>query len=258
MTLARTYLIPHGDEILSLPNRESSKMNREIKKGTAGDPSETILIVSPHSLRIPLGLPVINTQHLSGQYKIGKKMVRGRYETDRELNKILIRSSRYFVETNFVTNEGKLSSFPVDFGSLIPLTFFAQKNVSLLGQWRTFRKDLLIRLGMKMFEAVSGHGRKVSVVFSADQAHTHLKTGPYGFDPRAEQYDAIVRKAIEKNDFDELIGLDEEFINGAKPDSYWILLMFYGFMMKGNLKPLFHYYYLQEYFGMLFATAKGL
>jgi aromatic ring-opening dioxygenase LigB subunit len=255
MSLVKTYLIPHGDEILSFPNSESRVLNGEISKATKDDPSETVMIVSPHSLQIPSGLPVINTQYLSGSYKIGRNVVKGDYETDRNLNSHLVKKSRYFVETNFVTTEGKLSNFPVDFGTLIPLTFFCDKKISMLGQWRTSRREVLIELGRKMFDVVSKLDAKISVVFSADQAHTHKKTGPYGFDARARTYDKMVVNAIKKNQFDDLIALDDDFLNGAKPDSYWNLLMFHGFTERGKLIPKFHYYYLQEYFGMLLATA---
>jgi aromatic ring-opening dioxygenase LigB subunit len=256
MSLVKTYIIPHGDEILSFPNPESRQMNKSIAKESKNDSSETVLIISPHSLRIPLGLPVVNTQYLSGIYEIGKNILKGEYETDRELNSQLFKKSKYFVETNFVTTSGKLSTFPVDFGTLIPLTFFCNKKVSMLGQWRTSKRDLLIDLGKKMFDVVSKSDRKISVVFSADQAHTHLSTGPYGYDSRAKEYDKIVERAIENNKFDELVSLEDDYIDGAKPDSYWNLLMFYGFIEHGGLEPKFHYYYLQEYFGMLFATAE--
>ena len=255
MVLHRTYLIPHGDEILSFPNPESRIMNKAITNATKDDSSQTILIISPHFLRIPNGIPVINTQYLAGKYTIGKNILKGGFETDRELNSHLFKASRYFMETGFVTTEGELSTFPIDFGSLIPLTFFCKKNVSILGQWRTTRRELLIELGAKMYDVVSNVDKEVSVVFSADQAHTHSKTGPYGFSLKAKKYDNIVINAIKKNRFNELIELDEDYIKEAKPDSYWNLLMFYGFTRRGNLVPKLQYYYLQEYFGMLLATA---
>ena len=256
MTLFRTYLIPHGDEILSLPNSESKTMNNVINRETRTDSSDTIVVISPHSLRIPSGLPVINTQYLSGSYKIGKNLLKGDYETSRDLNARLFKASKYFVETNFVTSEGELSTFPIDFGTLIPLTFFCNKKVSMLGQWRTSKRRQLIELGKKLYDVVSKLDTTVSVVFSADQAHTHSKTGPYGYDQRAKQYDKMVIRAIEKNQFDDLISLDDDYLRRAKPDSYWNLLMFHGFAERGKIVPKFHYYYLQEYFGMLFATAE--
>ncbi len=256
MVLERTYIIPHGDEILSIPNSESKLMNQAISSATRGDNSDTVLVISPHSLRIPNGLPVINTEYLSGSYKIGKSSISGDYKTDRVLNSRLIKASKRFVETNFVTTEGKLSTFPVDFGTLIPLTFFGERRVSMLGQWRTSRKNELIELGRKLFKVVSNVDQRISVVFSADQAHAHLKTGPYGYDPRAEKYDGMVIDAVKNDRFDDLIKLREDYLNGAKPDSYWNLLMFRGYVEAGGLVPKFHYYYLQEYFGMLLATAE--
>ena len=102
MVLVKTYVIPHGDEVISLPNPESRLMNRAISKVTKNDSSETILIISPHSLSLPNGLPVINTKYVSGRYKIGKMMIKGEYETDRELNSRLVEKSKHFVRTNFV------------------------------------------------------------------------------------------------------------------------------------------------------------
>lgn len=255
MTLVKTYIIPHGDEILSNPNKESRRMKNEIARETEKDNSETILIVSPHSLRIPVGVPVINTSYLSGKYKIGKKLLKRNYESDKLLNSELIRSSPDFIETGFVSGEGKLSSFPVDFGALIPLTFFGKRKLSLLGQWRTFDKDRLVNLGERMYDVVSSSKRSTSVVFSADQAHAHLKSGPYGFDPRAKQYDELVVDALFTDSFENVLDLDPAFIEGAKPDSFWNLIMFFGFIRRGQLVPKFHYYYLQRYFGMLLATA---
>lgn len=256
MTLVRTYVIPHGDEILSLPNKESKTMNRAITKGTGGDKSDTILIISPHSLMIPSGIPVMNTRYLTGVCKVGNRTIRGKYETNRGLNSDLIRSSKYFLETNFVTADGKLSNFPMDFGTLIPLRFFKKKKISMLGQWRTPKRGVLIDLGKRLFDVVSHSDEMISVIFSADQAHAHLKTGPYGFDPRARKYDDLVIESIKANNFEKLIKLSDAFISGAKPDSYWNILMFHGFTTRGNIQPEFYYYYLQKYFGMLFAVAE--
>jgi|YelNatPaOPRAMG01_1025707.scaffolds.fasta_scaffold05487_12 aromatic ring-opening dioxygenase LigB subunit len=255
MVLSNVYVIPHGDEILSMPNSESATMNKKIKEVTRNDNSDTIVIISPHSLRMEAGASLINTVHLSGYYKIGNMVIRKNYETDRELNAELLKSSHSLIETTFVTTEGKLSRFPLDFGSLIPLSFFGKRKVSLIGQWRTDAKEKLIDLGERIYDVVSQTDRKVSVIFSADQAHAHSRKGPYGYDERAKKYDEIVIKSLRKNDFNELIQLDSEFIQGAKPDSYWNLLSFFGFIREGNMVPRFHYYYVQIYFGMLLATA---
>ncbi len=45
------YIIPHGDEIIDMPNKESIKMNNTIKDVTENDYSIKI-IISPHGLRL--------------------------------------------------------------------------------------------------------------------------------------------------------------------------------------------------------------
>ncbi|MGC8655853.1 MAG: hypothetical protein ACP5TG_05085 [Thermoplasmata archaeon] len=253
MVLERAYIIPHGDEILSLPNKESKEMNEIIKKSTNKDSADSILIISPHSLRLNKCIPVINTKYLSGYYKIGKSIIRKKYESDRELNRIILSKCIDADEVNFITSEGKLSSFPVDFGSLIPLQFFKPKEVSILGQWRSENRQGLIKFGKSLFHSIEESGKKITVIFSADQAHTHNSKGPYGYSPDARKYDELVIKALKSNDFDELIGIEREVIENAKPDSYWNMLSFYGFIREASLKPVFRYYYVQEYFGMIFA-----
>lgn len=256
MVLHRTYIIPHGDELISQPNNKSRQMNRRVSQITRGDSSETVVIISPHSLRISCGLPLINTEHLSGRYRIGDRTIRRTYNCDRSLGRSIIDSSKIVVETTFITGEGDLSVFPIDFGALIPLTFFKRKKIVLIGQWREPNKSSLIDFGKELYKIVSNEKKLISVVFSADQAHAHSKEGPYGYDCRAKEYDDLVIKTLRYNNFEPLIDLDDDFISGAKPDSYWNLLNFHGFIKEGNLIPIFKYYYLQKYFGMLLATAE--
>ncbi len=253
MTLERAYIIPHGDEILSLPNEESRKMNEVIKKYTRDDSADSIVIISPHSLRLNKCIPVINTKYLSGYYKIDGLRIRKKYDNNRDLNRIILSKCKNTDEVNFVTSEGKLSSFPVDFGSLIPLQFFRPKRISIIGQWRTNEREKLIDFGKSLFHSLDESGDRVTVIFSADQAHTHNPAGPYGYSPDAKKYDDLVIKALESSDFEQIINIDEKIIENAKPDSYWNLLSFYGFITEASLKPIFRYYYVQEYFGMLFA-----
>ena len=69
MSLNRVYVIPHGDEILDLPNEESRKMHDAIEKVTVGDDSETVVIISPHGLRLGNHVSVLNTEFFSGYYR---------------------------------------------------------------------------------------------------------------------------------------------------------------------------------------------
>ena len=253
MTLENVYVIPHGDEIISRPNRESSIMHDRIIGLIKDDASDSIAIISPHSLRLKHHIPLINTEHLGGRYRIGNKLLKRTFESDSLLNQRIISSCKNVEEVNFVTSSGPLSVFPLDFGALIPLSFFRKRKISLLGQWRDGPRDDLVSFGRELYHSVEMMPYKITVIFSADQAHTHNAAGPYGYSSNASHYDKMVIDAISTGNFIDLKGINDEIIETAKPDSYWNMLSFYGFTDEAGRKTSFEYYYVQDYFGMLLA-----
>jgi len=48
----------------------------------------------------------------------------------------------------------------------------------------------LLALGRNIARRFEEPGRRVAVVVSSDLAHTHLASGPYGYSPTAEPFDA--------------------------------------------------------------------
>jgi aromatic ring-opening dioxygenase LigB subunit len=91
-------------------------------------------------------------------------------------------------------------------------------------------------------------------VASADQAHAHRKSGPYGFDRKAAEYDRLVVEAIKRDKLEGIMDLAPELIERAKPDSLWQMAMLAGAIsvvpMKGELLS----YQVPTYFGMLCAS----
>ncbi len=253
MVLNRVYVIPHGDEILDKPNEESKIMFNTIKTYTENDDSPYGVIISPHSVRLSKGIAIINTEYLRGTYKLKNGIIRGKYKTFRELNEIILNNCPDAVELNFITNKGPLSVFPLDFGSLIPLKFFKFKKITLIGQPRIDEKEVLKDFGKCLFKAVEEFPDRISVIFSADQAHTHSSTGPYGYSEYARYYDQLVIDSIKGNDFHKLQNLEKSIIESAKPDSYWNMLILASFLDISGRRLNFRYYYVEKYFGMLFA-----
>ncbi len=49
--LNHVYIMPHGDEIIDVPNEESIKMSNTIKDVTEND-GPIKIIISPHGLRL--------------------------------------------------------------------------------------------------------------------------------------------------------------------------------------------------------------
>ena len=50
MVLERLYVIPHGDEIIDVPNQESRELRDKITEVTRGDSSDSIIVLTPHGM----------------------------------------------------------------------------------------------------------------------------------------------------------------------------------------------------------------
>ena len=253
MSLNRVYIIPHGDEILDLPNRESMEMHDAIEKVTAGDDSGTVVIISPHGLKLGNHVSVLSTEFFSGYYRLKTMTIRKKYLNNRILASAIVKSSDLAEEASFVTSSGPLSRFPLDFGTLIPLQFFRQKKIVVMGQPRIWELEKLTEFGKKLVRVCMNQEEKISIIISADQAHCHSPDGPYGFAEESVAYEKIIEECTMKSDFGMLYSIKKEFVNKAKPDSYWNMLIFDGIMKESEMRSLMDFHYVQYYFGMMLA-----
>jgi aromatic ring-opening dioxygenase LigB subunit len=250
-------VIPHGDEIIDCPNENSRNMNKVISEMASGDTSESIALISPHSLMLPDKVAIIDTEYASGMYDIKSGRLSMKCEIDRPRSRQLKTLAGDLADlAGFVTSSGPMSNFPLDFGSIIPLTFFSQRKIVLMGQPRPKNVDRMFEFGMVLFGWARDADIKISIVFSADQAHTHAPDGPYGYSDESSVYDSAIISAINERDFNRIRTFSPDFIGRAKPDSFWNMIALEGFLEASNLEMKVNYYYVEHYFGMLAAGLK--
>jgi aromatic ring-opening dioxygenase LigB subunit len=254
MTLERLYVLPHGDEILDKPNKESAELYEKMKEITAGDNSDTILVLTPHGASLSRGIAIINTENLHGEYQIKTGLLKSSHKTNKQLvRNIVSEFGKDLVEINFATSSGPLSVFPEDFGTIIPLTFFRQTKAVIIGQPRMTDRTKLMQLGEAIWYAIDNMDEKISVIFSADQAHTHNASGPYGFSDYARTYEDRIVRFFKSGSLEGIEDLQDDMISEAKPDSYWNMVILNGFLKNSGMKMVLDYHYVENYFGMLLA-----
>jgi aromatic ring-opening dioxygenase LigB subunit len=90
----------------------------------------------------------------------------------------------------------------------------------------------------------------VALIASADHGHAHDPDGPYGFDPAAAEYDALLQEIVTSDRLDFLppAGLAEP----AKADSLWQLLVLQGAVGTSARVDVLAYA-APTYYGMLVA-----
>jgi aromatic ring-opening dioxygenase LigB subunit len=109
----------------------------------------------------------------------------------------------------------------------------------------------LVDFGKVIAEVAESSQRKVAFVASADQGHAHDKKGPYGFHPASKEYDEFVIKAVKEDNLKQILTLDPQFVEDARPDSLWQMAILAGVLERVSMKARFVSYQAPTYFGLL-------
>jgi len=144
----------------------------------------------------------------------------------------------------------------MDWGTLVPLWFILKERklmpkILIVTPSREIplRKNFVFGqlLGRLMSK---DQKRKFVFIASADQGHAHSRTGPYGFSPFAAKYDDFVLRAIRDNSLKRIMRLNPRFVEKAKPDSLWQMVILAGINEVVPLRSQLLSYQAPSYYGM--------
>lgn len=268
MTLAYACIAPHGGEIIPelasksmLPKfAETRAAMRVLAKRISEAHPDTVVIASPHNLRLFSKIAIVISENSSGTLQGSNQSVSLRGRCDVDFGKILLRQSGReglpVVGANYGTSTGSSSDMPMDWGTLVPLWFVLkeQKTKSRI-LIVTPSREIPLRTNFvfgRLLGRLMDKNRKRKFVFiaSADQAHAHSRTGPYGFSTAASKYDNLVLGAIRDNNLKRILRLKPRFIEEAKPDSVWQMVILAGINEAVPLRSELLSYQVPSYFGM--------
>ena len=268
LPLVYACIAPHGGEIvpalagsqlgLFSPTRKGM---RKIAAQLDEARPDTVVIASPHNLRLHKHIGVVLSENSSGRVAEGRRVISLKAKCDVELAwKILVASEKVglpVVGANYGTFEGPLSDVAMDWGTLIPSWFFLKRRK--LVTVTPSREIPLIEnfeFGRMVATVAQRAKKRIAFVASSDQAHAHKKNGPYGFSAKASVYDGLVVDAIRKGRLSSIMRFPSSLVDAAKPDSLWQMTMLAGVLdvvpMRGDLFS----YQVPTYYGMLTAGYK--
>ncbi len=272
MPLEYACVVPHGGDLipdlavlktehLVEKTRDSvRKIVREIREARP----DTIIIASPHNLRLQYNIAIITSENSTGQLNGPRgRRVRLRLKCDRELAQDLLKESTRkhlpVVGANYGTAEGSASDVPMDWGTLVPMWFVVKEErvrarVVIVAPSREIPLSKNIAFGIVIGEIAEKSKKRIVFIASADQAHAHQKSGPYGFHRSATKYDRFVSQAIQKNRIDSVARLTKRFAEEAKPDSLWQMAMLAGLTRVVNMRANLLSYAVPSYYGMICAS----
>jgi len=224
---------------------------------------DTILIATPHNLRLWREIGVVLSENSSGRLqgsRVSRPSVYLKVRCDQEFARGLLdradKKGLPVVGANYGSFEGHLSDVPMDWGSLVPLWFLTRgrrndPRVVIVTPSREIPLLQNYEFGQTIAELAEKRSKTYVFVASADQAHAHKQSGPYGFSKAAEQYDRFVVEAIQKNRIRSVMNLSGKLVEAAKPDSLWQMTMLAGVLSKVRTDAELFSYQVPTYYGMI-------
>ena len=272
MTLDYACIMPHGSDIIpQLAVRKTERLFektresvRKIARDIRNARPQTIVLASPHNLRLQDNIAIVTAENSTGYLKSPRgRKVSLSLRCDREFAQDLLEESTRkhlpVVGANYGTAEGLASDMPMDWGTLVPMWFVAkEERVKARTVIVTPSREIPLRqniaLGTTIAEMAEKRKKRLVFIASADQAHAHKKSGPYGYHRSAAKYDEFVSQAIQKNRIESIARLSKRFVEDAKPDSLWQMAILAGLTkvvkMRGNMLS----YEVPTYYGMICAS----
>lgn len=273
MPLVYSCIAPHGGEIIPSLAGKALKDFAVTRKGMRTLAAEmrvarpqTIVVASPHNLRMPKHLGVVISENTSGSLAEGGNEVRLTAKCDLGFGAELIVEAEKMglpvVGVNYGALEGPMSDLAMDWGTLVPLWFFLRGSprpkvlVVTPARGVPLRQDF--EFGKAIARVAERSGKRVAFVASSDQAHAHKRSGPYGFDPAAKKYDQAVANSISEGRLSDIMEFDGGMVERAKPDSLWQMAVLAGATSVVPMKSALVSYEVPTYYGMLCASFQRL
>ena len=235
MSLVFACIAPHGDVDLDPSLRAAME---ELGRRVAEAEPDVVIVVTPHSV------------HVEGHFAVVTSARVGEHETDAATAAALLEADLPILGVSYGGNDPTTAEFPLDWGAEIPLEFVRAPKVVVVSPARDRPLEEHVRLGQVLASNRLLQAKRVALVASADHGHAHDADGPYGFDPAAAEYDALLQEILksERLDFLPLAAL----VESGKADSLWQLLVLQG-AVGGTARADVLAYAAPTYYGMLVA-----
>ena len=274
MPLVFACIAPHGEPIIpplaSVAERRryavtTQAMQRLAREARAARP-HLIVVATPHNLRLRGHIGVVTAENASGTLPMfgkGPARLPIRVKCDVEFADALLKEAKRrrlpTIGANYATASGRYSNMPLDWGTLVPLWFFlrghrARPKLVVVTPSREISLVENLRFGALIADVAERSKKRVMLVASADHAHAHKKSGPYGYSPAAAKYDSLMVNAIQSDQLRSLLRIDMNLVQRAKPDSLWQLVMLAGIAERLRLRPELYSYEVPAYYGMICAA----
>jgi aromatic ring-opening dioxygenase LigB subunit len=272
VSLVFAAIAPHGT--LAVPEAPAATVEgaentqaamEELSRRFAAAAPDTTVVLTPHNVHVEGHFAVVVAATVAGTLaEWDAPAIQLTCPVDTELADAVASALREdgipVVGVSFGGNDRTGATAPLDWGALIPLWFMGGRSepqvpAVVASPARDRPWDEHVRAGAAIARAAEASSKRIALIASADHGHAHDPDGPYGFDPAAAEYDDRIVDLVGHDRLEELLQLAPDFIDAAKADSFWQLLMLDGALgATGPWRSQLLSYEAPTYFGMLCAS----
>lgn len=213
---------------------------------------ETLLIISPHG---PVGfkeMTLIINEELSGDFSnFGDSVSHFSFKNN---SKICKKIEKECFKRKIPFRIYRAYTSPVlDHGVLVPLYYLTKNqkpkivplNYSLLdSSWHFI-------FGEFLGEIIKEEKEKIGIIASGDLSHCLSPEAPAGYSPSGEKFDNDLIEFLKKNDIQNILNMDPNFVREAGECGYRSIIILLGVLSKiGISNPQFEFLSYEKPFGV--------
>ncbi len=239
----------------------------ELGRRMAAARPDTLVVITPHGVRVDDMIGVAVTEYAAGELDAEEDQPAGHIELSLKVDldlayAIAVQAHEVGVPVGLIgygSSSGEASCLPLDWGALIPLWFLGglampPPQVVVITPSRRLPLTQLVDFGRSLAVAAAASGKRVGLIASSDLGHAHQRQGPYGYDPASARFDKLVADAVRAEDLTRLLDLNPRFVEAAKPDGLWQIVMLHGALSHTPMRGELLSYEVPTYFGLLCAA----
>ena len=272
MTIIGAFILPHGSLILDPSIEDAGKpaenlhdAMKEVASIIKNLSPDLCLLITPHGLSHSNDFCFYNNHLASGTAEWEGKYSDFSVEVNID-NKFTELLMNYLQERK--NPVGSITAFtqgvstPLRWGEVVPLWFLkaipcSYQIMSIPTRRYTQAKEMipeLQKIGNDIQEYLTSMDLNVIIIISADLAHTHIPSGPYGFHEDAENFDSLIEKWAIRQETSILTEEALPLFDNALCCGYTGIIILDEILKKHDFKHSIHAYEHPTYYGMLIAS----
>jgi len=287
VSLVFEAILPHGPDVIAEIAEDPAVMVKtraameEVGRRFAATRAETVILLSPDCVHTFQGMAIAETSQgirtqfphmgeatmtvgtaanaFGGLEVPGGRCISDHFACDVKLAETLLSAAG--ADFPVVRAAGENGELRLEYGVTIPLWFTVHPHPTprpelvVVTPSPAMPREALLRFGRLIADVARDSGKRVALIASADQGHTHdCNHKRFGFSPAAAQYDALYCDAVSKNRLNRLLDVSDDMLRKSWSDSLWQTLILAGAIDCVPMKVDLLSYEVPTYYGMVVAV----